>query len=297
MALLTWAGRWPRRAEAAPACTLTPAQTEGPFYFNPDLLRRDITEGRPGTPVRLQLQVVDAGTCAPIRDALVDVWHTDAAGLYSGFPNQGEQRVDTRGLTFLRGMQVTGADGVAELETIYPGWYPGRVAHIHFKVHVDDRTYVTSQLYFHDAVSRAVYDTEPYAMRGQSPITNATDPVLRPGQLETLLADVVPDGAGYQMAYTIGIDLPRPTATALPSATPTSDDPVRPATPGRTAACLGDCSGDGIVTVDELVIGVNQALGHAPAEGCSAFHRDADYRVTVSELVTAVNNLLSGCPG
>lgn len=267
-----------RSAHAAATCVLSPAQTAGPFYFNPHLLRRDITEGRPGTPLRLALQVVDAGSCAPIRDAVVDVWHTDAAGLYSGYANQGENRVDTRGQTFLRGLQVTDADGRVELLSLYPGWYPGRVPHIHFKVHVDDRTYVTSQLYFPEDITQAVYETPPYATRGQSPVSLATDGVLQDGQLARLLMTVQPAENGYVARHTLGIHLPPP-----PTTTPTPP------------SCTGDCSEDGEVTIDEVVQGVNIALENAPLEECPVFDLDRDQKVTVAELVAAVNNLLRSC--
>ena len=78
-------------ANPAPACVLTPRQTEGPFYFDPKQIRRNITEGRPGTPLQVALQVVEAGTCRPIQDALVDIWHADVIGVYSGYTRQGER--------------------------------------------------------------------------------------------------------------------------------------------------------------------------------------------------------------
>ena len=92
-----------------------------------------------------------AGECAPIKDAVVDIWHCDAGGVYSGFEaGEGER--------FLRGTQVTNADGIAEFTTIYPGWYQGRTVHIHAKVHLDSQTVLTTQLFFDDAVSAQVYD-------------------------------------------------------------------------------------------------------------------------------------------
>ena len=116
-----------------PVCVLTPQATEGPFYFDPKQIRQDIVEDRVGAPLRIAVRVmrVDEG-CTPLQDALVDLWHADAGGLYSGYPRQLGGR-DTTGQTFLRGMQVTNADGVALFDTIYPGWYPGRTVHIHFK--------------------------------------------------------------------------------------------------------------------------------------------------------------------
>lgn len=116
---------------AVPDCVLTPEQDEGPFYIDLARVRRDIVEDRPGVPLALALTVVDASTCEPIRDAAVDVWHCDALGVYSGEPTE-----DSTGETYLRGIQLTDANGRAEFATIYPGQYPGRTTHIHLKVHL-----------------------------------------------------------------------------------------------------------------------------------------------------------------
>lgn len=60
--------------------------------------------------------------------------------------------------------------------------------------------------------------------------------------------------------------------------------------------CVGDCNGDGEVTVDELVRGVNIALGNAALSVCPALDGDADGMVAINELVRAVGHALSGCP-
>jgi protocatechuate 3,4-dioxygenase beta subunit len=64
---------------------LTREQTEGPYYIDIGLIRSDITEGKEGLPLQLELTVLNAGTCQPIAGATVEVWHCDAAGDYSGF--------------------------------------------------------------------------------------------------------------------------------------------------------------------------------------------------------------------
>jgi protocatechuate 3,4-dioxygenase beta subunit len=70
---------------ATPACTLTSEQEEGPYYIDDEKLRADITEGRPGVPLKLRIALVDSRTCAPLANAAVDIWHCDALGVYSGF--------------------------------------------------------------------------------------------------------------------------------------------------------------------------------------------------------------------
>jgi protocatechuate 3,4-dioxygenase beta subunit len=167
-------------------CALYPQQTPGPFYLDLDLVRSDITEGKPGTLLTLEIQVVGE-SCAPIRDAIVDVWQCDAAGVYAGFAGQ-LGGLDTTGQTFLRGSQITDADGRAVFKTIYPGWYPGRTTHIHFKVHLSPTSEVTSQLYFPEDVTTGVYQSPPYAARGQKDTSNAADGTAQMGGFPPVLA-------------------------------------------------------------------------------------------------------------
>ncbi len=153
------------RAEAQAAglissdvCLVQPELTEGPFYVDPGLVRQDIGEGRPGLPLVLRLQVVSAD-CRPLPGARVDIWHCDAEGIYSGVEG------DTG--TFLRGTQVTGPDGVAEFRTIFPGWYPGRVTHVHYMVFLEGSKALTSQVFFDDALVGTVHSEHPaYEGRG-----------------------------------------------------------------------------------------------------------------------------------
>ena len=56
----------------------------------------------------------------------MDIWHADAAGVYSDESVEG-----TEGLTYLRGYQVTDANGLVIFKTMFPGWYSGRTVHIH----------------------------------------------------------------------------------------------------------------------------------------------------------------------
>ena len=69
------------------------------------------------------------GNCAPVAGAVVDIWHANAAGKYSDVGSEG-----TSGKKYLRGLQVSDANGQVKFTTIFPGWYQGRAVHIHFKV-------------------------------------------------------------------------------------------------------------------------------------------------------------------
>jgi protocatechuate 3,4-dioxygenase beta subunit len=173
-------GATAERFDAAGSCTVTAEQTEGPYYFDVDAIRSDITEDRDGTPLRLALRVRDAGSCDPLANAVVDIWHCDALGRYSGFESAttgggapGGGRSDRQ--TYLRGAQVTNRDGIVEFRTIYPGSYPGRTVHVHAKVHLDRTTVLTTQLYFDEATTERVYAAAPYAGAESRDTTNATD--------------------------------------------------------------------------------------------------------------------------
>ena len=174
-------GSLAQRFDDASSCELAVEQTEGPYYFDVDSIRSDIREDREGTRLALALRVRDAGTCEPIENAVVDIWHCDAAGTYSGFeaasqggpPGGGGGPSDDE--TYLRGAQATNSDGIARFTTIYPGWYQGRTVHIHAKVHLDKQTLLTTQLYFPDAFSDEVYTAEPYAGDGERDSSNDTD--------------------------------------------------------------------------------------------------------------------------
>ena len=182
----------------AVACVLTPELTEGPYYIAAEKLRRDIREGHPGTLLVLRLRVLNASTCKPLRGAVVDIWHADAAGNYSGFGAGSSSR------TFLRGIQKTDASGVAVFTTIYPGWYQGRAVHIHIKVHVGGSVVHTGQLFFPDALTRTVYKRGPYAARGNPDTPNARDSIYVNGGKYGLL-NLGKSGAGYLGTIAMGV--------------------------------------------------------------------------------------------
>ena len=111
---------------------------------------------------------------------------------------------------FLRGFQVTDAEGAARFVTIYPGWYEGRTVHIHFKVRTDPKAArghaFTSQLYFDDALSQTVFTKAPYAAKGQRTARNTDDRIFRSGGSQLLLAPMTRD-AGYAAAFAISLQL------------------------------------------------------------------------------------------
>jgi protocatechuate 3,4-dioxygenase beta subunit len=149
-------------------CTLLPSQTEGPYYLPLDIIRQDITEGLPGIRIGLRVNVVRTSDCAPVPNAIVDVWHANTPGNYSGFQTQ-------VGQTYMRGIQPTDANGQATFLTTYPGWYPGRTHHIHVKVRPSGGGVVTSQFYFDQRFNERINRIAPYSSHGQATTTNAMD--------------------------------------------------------------------------------------------------------------------------
>ena len=193
-----------------PACVVTPAQTEGPYFvderMNRDDIRVDPTTAAisPGSRLALDLRVagVSGGRCAPLADAIVDLWQCDALGDYSGVGAM-------RGRRFLRGFQRTDAHGRVRFTTIYPGAYPGRAVHIHFKVRASGSAgplEFTSQLYFDDTLTDRVHAAGPYAAVASRRTHNARDGLYRQGGRELTL-DVREAGDGYATTYTIGMKI------------------------------------------------------------------------------------------
>lgn len=212
-----WRGRSARAAAAfTPACVLTPEQTEGPYFIANELVRSNIAEHRPGTPLRLRLHVMNARTCRPIRGAAVDIWHCDAGGVYSGFeaastggpPGGGAGPTDKH--TFLRGVQITDAHGTVDFHTVYPGWYRGRTVHIHVKVHSGRSSHAvhTGQLYFPDGLTRQVYRASPYRSRAAARDTfNNTDGIYQSGGRQSMLTLTHDGHGGYVAAIAMGVRL------------------------------------------------------------------------------------------
>jgi protocatechuate 3,4-dioxygenase beta subunit len=178
-------------------CVLAPEATEGPFYVDDARVRRNITDGRPGTPLTLRLKVVDASSCRAIRGASVDVWHCDASGAYSGTGSEADER-------FLRGVQRTDAKGVAVFRTIYPGWYPGRTVHVHVMVHIAGNVVHTGQLYFPDTLTDRVFRRTPYSSRPGRTTRNAADGIYRNGGRRSTLA-LRRSGSSYVGSITMGV--------------------------------------------------------------------------------------------
>jgi len=248
--------------------TLMSSVTEGPYYLDGALVRKDITEGKSGVPLTLRLTVVDATDgCTPVPGAAVEIWHCDAWGYYSGYttanpggsaPAESEDGSTANDQTYLRGYQVANANGVVKFETIFPGWYTPRTCHIHVKVHTggekEDGTYeggkvnYTGQLFFDDAVAEEIFTLEPYSQHSGSYTTLDNDMVYDGGGassgLLTLKAVHKKDPSkGYKGSLTFAIDPDTENTGAgsggggtPPSGAPTGEPPTDSASPSASAS-------------------------------------------------------------
>jgi protocatechuate 3,4-dioxygenase beta subunit len=198
-----------------PSCVVRPEQTEGPYFVDERLKRSDIRSDpsdhsvKDGIPLQLVLRAsqISGNACTPLAGAMVDVWQCDALGVYSDVR---DRSLDTTGKKFLRGYQVTDNNGSAEFITIYPGWYPGRTVHIHFKIRTEAasrRGYeFTSQLYFEESITDQVYLQVPYVSRGRRTTMNTMDGIFRRGGHQLIL-QVAPQAQGYSGTFDIGLQI------------------------------------------------------------------------------------------
>ena len=164
-------------------CSMLKDSVEGPFFFctNPGIA--DIARGQVGAPLIIALRAINAATCQPIADAVIDIWHSDAKGLYSGHNMAVDEAIQSASHTppvngdrHCRGALRTDADGIAEFRSIYPGYYVERAIHIHFKVHVGNRAFLTNQAFLPEPDNNAVLALPPYNVpRKGKRITNAQE--------------------------------------------------------------------------------------------------------------------------
>lgn len=211
-----WRRLWSRKpaVSALPPCIVRPEQTEGPYFVDEGLERSDIrsdpSDGtvKDGLPLQLAFRVseIRGQDCTPLPGAMVDVWHCDAQGVYSDARDR--SFFDTRGKKFLRGHQRTDAGGTARFVTIFPGWYPGRAVHIHFKIRTNPKSRrgheFTSQIYFDDALTDRILANPPYPANRRKRVKNHEDWIFQDGG-EDLILPLIPHPEGYGGTFEIGL--------------------------------------------------------------------------------------------
>jgi protocatechuate 3,4-dioxygenase beta subunit len=202
------------------SCAVTPEGEIGPYFaddsasgFNRSNIVANIdgSSPQPGIPLTLTLLVRDSEkSCAAVAGAQIDIWHCNAQGVYS---DEGVE--STTGQTWLRGYQLTDANGSATFTTIVPGWYAGRTTHVHLRVRssyseassTSDGTN-TTQVFFPQSLVDGIDTTvAPYSSHGQNSTTNAGDRVYaQQTKGVTLLTLSGSTSSGYAATFTI--DLP-----------------------------------------------------------------------------------------
>lgn len=193
------------------SCHLIPTETDGPYPLysvlsNSSMIRTAVNETKTGVPLTIELTLVNVnGGCAVIPDAYVYIWHCDKDGNYSGYNGY-------EGQTFCRGIYKTDATGKVTFTTIYPGWYTGRITHVHFQVYLttlsQTNVTATSQMAFPQDITTAVYNSTLYAAHGQntSVTSFAQDNVFSDGttyQMATMSGSIA---AGYTAKLAVGIN-------------------------------------------------------------------------------------------
>ncbi len=181
---------------------VTPPVPEGPFYKNEHLNRIDIAGGKNGMPIEYVFRVEDK-SCKPIHGAIVDIWQCDAEGHYSDFKEE-----NTVNQTWLRGYQATNRDGECKFRSIFPGWYEGRVTHIHAKVRIENKDVLTTNFFFPKEVETEVYRSSLYP-RGENPLSVMNDFELKvdknTNRHDTLVMHVTKHQDRLIASYTIAI--------------------------------------------------------------------------------------------
>lgn len=196
-----------------PPCVVRPEMTEGPYFLDEHLDRSDIrtdpTDGLVSAGALLTLtfnlsRLTNA--CAPLPGAIVDLWQCDADGVYSGVV---DPLFNTKGKKFLRGYQVSDANGRVKFITVYPGWYPQRTVHIHFKIRSPAAEKAswefTSQLFFDDAFTDQVYARPPYKERGTRKLLNGDDGIFQRGGGSEMVLAVKESGRGYAATFDVAV--------------------------------------------------------------------------------------------
>lgn len=198
------------------ACSLIPAEIEGPFptkqlsssgiYF-----RKNIIEDRAGTRLNVKLKIIGVENCLPMEGLFVDIWHCDKDGVYSSYA-VAQNPGGLASTTWLRGYQVTDANGEVEFETIFPGWYNGRICHIHFQIQntITENTFADgriSQFTFDIATKNAIYAANPAVYtKGNDPMALSGDNVFNDGY-SLQICTLTPNSGinGYDAYLEVGV--------------------------------------------------------------------------------------------
>lgn len=198
-------------------CIVSPTETEGPFPTKTpsSLVRSDIRTDRTGVLMTMNITIRNKNNnCAALAGAIVDVWHCDKDGYYSEYGGTGMQTVDFTSVHFLRGRQVTDANGLVSFTSIFPGWYSGRATHIHVHIYnAAGTSLLVTQIAFPEGTGSAVAAVNGSGgvaygyTKGMTGYTyNAADNVFSDDSAGIELSAVSGSlSAGYVLTHTINV--------------------------------------------------------------------------------------------
>lgn len=190
-------------------CNVTDTETDGPYpLYNSrgsSIQRLNITDGKTGLPLNINIIIRNVNdNCNVLTNARVDIWHCDKDGYYSGYTNSGYLGTQNNSSqVFCRGLQYTDAAGQVKFLSIYPGWYSGRVTHIHAQVYVGTSLKLTTQIAFPEDINTAVYNTSLYSAHGQNSTKNTTDGIIKDSLTNELATVTANASGGYDLVHTI----------------------------------------------------------------------------------------------
>ncbi|HMR82647.1 MAG TPA: intradiol ring-cleavage dioxygenase [Niabella sp.] len=192
------------------SCTTTPSETEGPFPTKSPsaLVQSNIAGDRTGVPLSVKIYITNRNnSCAALANAIVDIWHCDAAGNYSEYGGTGMQSTNYTSVHWLRGRQTTGSNGLVTFTSIFPGWYSGRAPHIHVHVYNSSgRSLLVTQIAFPTDICNTVYTTaSPYSTRGTQDTQNSRDNVFADSLDFEMSAVTGSVSEGYTLTHTINV--------------------------------------------------------------------------------------------
>ena len=201
-------------------CQITEAFTIGPCFFDVSDTRDDISEGQAGVPMTLALKLVD-NNCQPVSGAQIEVWWCNHEGLYSGDNSDSSGKVSSFSKSFctdndseavaarwFRGIKTTDSDGNVYFKACFPGWYPSRTTHIHFRIVIGSTQQLVSQFCFDDDLCNDIYLNHPDYTGESKDTTNSRDTVFPSNGYEDYQFETEQQWDGSMLAYkAIQIDL------------------------------------------------------------------------------------------
>ncbi|WP_341227770.1 intradiol ring-cleavage dioxygenase [uncultured Arcticibacterium sp.] len=184
-------------------CEVTNTETAGPFPTKSpaSYVMEDITSNREGVLMNSYITIKNINdNCTPLVGAIVDIWHCDAGGNYSQYGASSYASEN-----FLRGRQISNADGLVAFKTIFPGWYPGRATHIHVQIFDSSgKSLLVTQIAFPKEVCDNVFtNASSIYTNGTQDTSNTKDGIFRDGYANELAGVSGSIENGYELNHTI----------------------------------------------------------------------------------------------